>query len=59
MGKQHDTFPGEQPEMPVPQETPEVSRPADPSGPETPQEAPQTTPDELPPSESPASPEWS
>jgi hypothetical protein len=47
-GKQHDTFPGEQPEMPVPKEQPEVGQPSDPKAPEVPQEAPQVMPDEYP-----------
>ena len=48
MGKQHDTFPGEQPEMPVPKEQPEVGQPSDPKTPEVPQEDPQIVPDEYP-----------
>jgi hypothetical protein len=47
MGKQHDTFQGEQPEMPAIKETPEVSRPDDPNVPEIPEEDPQNVPDEL------------
>jgi hypothetical protein len=49
MGKQHDTFPDEKPEIPVPKETPEISQPSDPKEPETPQEDPQIVPDEYPP----------
>lgn len=49
MGKKHDTFPGEQPEMPVRKESPEVSEPSDPKVPAIPQEDPQNVPDELPP----------
>lgn len=49
MGKQHDTFPDEQPEMPVPKETPEIKQLADPKEPEIPEEDPQITPDEYPP----------
>jgi hypothetical protein len=48
MGKQHNTFPGEQPEMPVPKEVPEVKEPADPKEPEIPQEDPDRVPEELP-----------
>jgi hypothetical protein len=53
MGKQHDTFPGEQPEMPVPKETPEVNQPSDPRQPEVPQENPDNLLQELPPIENP------
>jgi hypothetical protein len=49
MGKQHETFPGEQPEMPVPVIRPEVGQPKDPVQPEVPQEDPQLVPDEFPP----------
>ncbi|TSJ41062.1 hypothetical protein FO440_15140 [Mucilaginibacter corticis] len=48
MGKQHDTFPNEQPEVPVPKETPEINRPSDPNPAEIPEEDPQIVPDELP-----------
>jgi len=48
MGKQHDTFPGEQPEMPVPGKIPEIKHPEDPKEPEIPQENPEQIPDELP-----------
>jgi hypothetical protein len=51
MGKQHDTFPNEQPEMPVPKETPEVRQPSDPKEPVVPKEDPQIVPDEFPPEE--------
>jgi hypothetical protein len=51
MGKQHDTFPGEKTEMPVPKETPEISQPNDPDQPAIPKEDPQVVPDELPPDE--------
>ena len=51
MGKQHDTFPDKQPEMPAPKETPEINQPNDPKEPEVPQEDPQVVPDELPPGE--------
>jgi hypothetical protein len=51
MGKQHNTFPGERPEMPVPKEVPEVNRPSDPKQPALPEEDPQIIPDELPPEE--------
>jgi hypothetical protein len=53
MGKQHDTFPNEQPEMPVPKETPEVNQPSDPTEPRTPAEDPQILPDEFPPQDNP------
>jgi len=53
MGKKHDTFPGEQPEMPVPQQRPEVSQPSDPHAPEIPQEDPDRVPQELPPEQNP------
>jgi hypothetical protein len=49
MGKQHDTFPNEQQEIPVPKEMPEVNQPSDPGNPEVPQEDPQVVPDEFPP----------
>jgi hypothetical protein len=48
MGKQHDTFPGEQPEMPVRKEGPEVNQPIEPKVPDIPQEDPEQVPDELP-----------
>lgn len=51
MGKQHDTFLEEKPEMPVPKETPEINQPDDPKEPEMPQEDPQVVPDEFPPEE--------
>ena len=61
MGKQHDTFPGETPEMPVPKEAPEIKQPNDPKGPEIPQEDPQITPEEFPkeynPQQNPAQPD--
>jgi hypothetical protein len=53
MGKQHDTFPEEKPEMPVPKETPEIGQSSDPEEPELPQEDPPIQPDEFPPSETP------
>ena len=57
MGKQHDTFPGEQPEMPVPKERPEVNQLSDPKAPDIPQEDPWVVPDEYTPDEnSPATP---
>lgn len=49
MGKQHDTFPNEQPEMPVPKETPEVNPASEPKTPQIPWEDPQVIPDEVPP----------
>ena len=52
MGKQHDTFPNEQPEMPVPKETPEIRQRSDPKEPVVPKEDPQIVPDEFPPEES-------
>lgn len=51
MGKQHDTFPNEQPEIPVTKETPEINQPHDPQEPALPKEDPQIVPDELPPAE--------
>jgi hypothetical protein len=45
----HNTFPGEQPEMPLPGKQPEIERPNDPSEPEIPQEDQQREPEELPP----------
>ena len=56
MGKQHDTFPNEQPEMPAPKETPEINQPSDPKEPEILKEDPQVVPDEFPPDETPANP---
>ena len=53
MGKQHNTFPGERPEMPAQQPRPEISQPADPNVPNIPREDPDRTPQELPPVESP------
>lgn len=53
MSKQHNTFPGEQPEMPIPKKTPEINQPSDPKEPEVPQENPQREPEELPPNISP------
>lgn len=49
MGKQHETYPEEKPEMPVRKDTPEIGQPADPKEPEIPKEDPQTVPDEYPP----------
>lgn len=48
MGKQHDTFPGEKPEMPQKRNEPEIKEPADPEEPEIPVEDPEQLPDELP-----------
>ena len=53
MGKQHDTFPNEQPEMPAPKQTPDIDQPSDPREPETPEENPQVVPDEFPPENNP------
>ena len=53
MGKQHETFPGEKPEYPVPEENPEISQQEDPQEPEVPQEDPQIIPDEYPPENNP------
>ena len=50
--KKHDTFPGEQFEMPVPKVQPEIKQPHDPQEPKVPQEDPRQVPDELPPMES-------
>lgn len=55
MGKQHDTFPDEKPEMPERKDTPEIGKPEDPKQPETLKEDPQVVPDEYPPD--PESPE--
>lgn len=54
MGKEHNTFPGEQPEMPVPKEFPEVNQPQDPHQPAVPQESPGMIPEELPSVENPS-----
>ena len=51
MGKQHETFPWEKPEMPVPEKRPEISQPKDPQEPVIPSEDPQIVPDEFPPEE--------
>lgn len=51
--KKHNTFPGEQPEMPVPGKQPEIERPNDPREPEIPEEDPQREPEELPPGANP------
>lgn len=51
MGKQHDTFPDEKPERPIPPERPEIKQPTDPKEPEIPEEDPQIIPDEYPPDE--------
>jgi hypothetical protein len=48
MGKQHNTFPGEQPEMPVTKDKPEVDQPVDPGSPEIPAEDPDLVPEEVP-----------
>jgi len=53
MGKQHDTFPNEQPEMPELKETPEIEQPFDPLETEVPEENPQVVPDEFPPENNP------
>lgn len=45
----HNTFPGEQPEMPVPGKRPEIEHPNDPKEPAIPQEDPQHEPEEIPP----------
>ena len=49
MSKKHDTFPGEQPEMPVRTGPPEISQPHDPKDQDVPDEDPQVVPDEFPP----------
>jgi hypothetical protein len=51
--KKHNTFPGEQPEMPVQPERPEIQQPADPKVPEIPKEDNENLPEELPPVEKP------
>jgi len=43
-------FPGEQEEIPVNPQRPEIVKPAEPIGPNTPQEQPQQEPSEVPPS---------
>lgn len=48
MANKHNTFPGEQPEMPQPEKQPEITQPSDPKIPETPIENPESIPDELP-----------
>jgi hypothetical protein len=48
MGKQHQTFPGEQPEIPAPKKNAEIKQPADPKEPEIPAEDPDRVPEELP-----------
>ena len=48
MASKHNTFPGEQQEMPQPQQQPEVNQPSDPKIPETPIENPESIPEELP-----------
>jgi len=53
MAKKHDTFPGEQPEMPAPVHKPEINKPFDPKVPEIPKEDPGNVPDEVPPSPNP------
>jgi hypothetical protein len=45
----HNTFPGEQPEMPAPKKRPEIAQPNDPKEPEIPEEDPEKIPEELPP----------
>jgi hypothetical protein len=49
----HNTFPGEQPELPVPGKQPEIERPNDPRGPIIPEEDPLREPEELPPGANP------
>jgi hypothetical protein len=48
MGKQHNTFPCEQQEMPVTKDIPEVDQPTDPGSPENPAEDPDLIPEEIP-----------
>jgi len=48
MGKQHDTFPDEKPEMPLTEDNPEVNRQVDPGSPEIPGEGPDAVPEEFP-----------
>lgn len=48
MGKQHETFPGERPEVPTPKENPEIRQPYDPREPDVPAEDPERMPNELP-----------
>ena len=49
----HNTFPGEQPEIPAPGKRPEITRPHDPKEPGIPEEDPQREPKELPPGANP------
>ena len=49
--KKHNTFPGEQEEMPVQPDRPEIQRPYDPQEPEIPEKEIEEIPDELPPDE--------
>ena len=51
--KKYETFPGEQPEIPVRPELPEIEQPRDPNESEILPEAPQKIPDEFPPVEKP------
>lgn len=53
MSKQHQTIPGEPEEAPAEMPKPEIERPADPSQPKAPEEAPNRQPEELPPNEIP------
>lgn len=46
--KKHNTFPGEQPEMPGQGNKPEIQRPDDPNEPKVPGEDPDNIPEELP-----------
>ena len=59
MGKQHNTFPNEQPEMPAEKKIPEVNVPSDPAVREVPQESPAGEPEEMPehPEKQPAGPD--
>ncbi|MFD0792148.1 hypothetical protein ACFQZX_00890 [Mucilaginibacter litoreus] len=49
MSKQHNTIPNEPEEMPERNDKPEINKPADPSMPEIPKEAPDDIPPEITP----------
>ena len=50
----HNTFPGEEQEMPKPDKLPEIKPPTDPQEPTVPVEDPQREPEEVPPGTVPA-----
>jgi hypothetical protein len=49
--KKHNTFPGEQEEMPIRHDRPEIQQPHDPPNPEIPEREIEEIPEELPPHE--------